>query len=456
MSDVPPPSVEPESLSSALLAPQRRLILTGAAGGVIFLALVCVALVIVLATRKSTPGGVGPSSLTPAQGTSIPGSIVIGLGGSVPLSQTMPSALELKDQKFDVIPVEVTKGAWPYQRGTPNKAVWVFGTLINYVVGLEANSDNTTLLQSLTEADSIKLTTPGGKTLSFRYSGRQWVTVDKTDVFRQLRPGLTLVLLGEKGDQRLVVSASYVAESEPTPIGITTAKTGTPVEVSGARVTTLGGRLVKNVEGLPAGSAYYLVDFSVTASGSDVLDASLFQMELLDAAGKRYTLSIPASQASSYGPPGGQLLPETTLTATAGFIVPEALPGVNVFWIFSPTPDGPPARFQLSIAAPTPTPEPRAFVTVQVIQARYSNDATEIVINGGIGNTAKEPVTVSLSDINLQAGVTLVPVTSTEPELPWTLQPGQNLAFTVHFARPPAGTAILRMMQSSFELGGLQ
>jgi len=457
MSEIPPPSVEPESLSSALMAPQRRLILTGAAGGVIFLALVCVALVIVLATRPRTPGAVGSSSPTPAQGTSVPASIVTGLGGSVPLSLTTPSAIELKDKEFKVEPVEITKGDWPYQRGNPNKAVWVFGTLVNYVIGLEANSDNTTLLRGLTESDSIRLTTLGGKTLLFRYSGRQWVTVDKTDVFRQLRPGLTLVLLGGTDDSRLVVSASYVAESEPTPVGITAAKTGTPVQVSGARVTTLGGRLVKNVDGLPAGSAYYLVDFSVTASGSGVLDASLFQMELLDAAGRRYTLSIPASQAGSYGPPGGQLLSDTTLTATAGFVVPEALPGPNVFWTFSPTPDGSaPARFQLSTVGPSPTPEPRASVTVQVTQARYSDDATEIVISGGIGNTAKEPVTISLSDINLQAGGTLVPVTSTDPELPWKLQPGQNLAFTVHFARPPAGTAILRMMQWSYELGGLQ
>jgi len=455
MSDMPPPSIEPESLSSALMAPQRRLILTGAAGGLVFLVLVCVALVIVLATRGRTQGGAS-SSPTPS-GTSVPDSIITGLGGSVPLSLTTPSTIELKDKKFGVIPVEVTKGTWPYQRGNPNKAVWVFGTLVNYVVGLEANSDNTTLLQSLAEADSIKLTTLGGKTLSFRYSGRQWVTVDKTDVFRQLRPGLTLVLLGEQGDQRLVVSATYTAEGEPTPSGVTAAKVGTPVEVSGARVTVLGGHLVKNVEGLPAGSAYYLVDFSGTASGSDVLDASLFQMELLDAAGKHYSLSVPASQAGSYGPAGGQLLQGTTLTATAGYVVPDVLPGPNVYWTFSPAPDGTaPARFQLSILEPTPTPEPSAFITAQVIQARYSDDATEIIISGGVGNMAKEPVTISLSDINLQAGNTLVPVTSTDPVLPWTLQPGQNLAFTIHFARPPAGTAILRIMQSSFELGGLQ
>ena len=453
MSDIPPET------TLGMATPQRRFILIGGAGGLIFLALVCVALGIVLTSRSRSPSTARGGTPTPLPASPAPPPIISGPSGSVPLTLTAPSLLEVKGRRFEIIPVEVTKGAWPYQRSTlaTTKAVWVYGTLVNYVIGLEANSDNTTLLQGITEADPIKLTALSGKAFSFRYSGRQWVTVDKTDVFRQLRPGLTLVLLGEQGDQRLVVSATYTAEGEPTPSGITAAKVGTPVEVAGARVTTLGGRLVTNVEGLPAGSAYYLVDFSVTASGRDVLDASLFQMELLDAAGNRYSLSIPASQAGSYGPAGGQLLQKTTLTATAGFIVPEVLPGPDVFWTFSPTPDGSaPARFQLSILGPTPTPEPRAFVTVQVIQARYSNDTTEIVINGGIGNTAKEPVTVSLSDINLQSGGTLVTVISTDPELPWTLQPGQNLAFTIRFARPPAGTAILRMMQSSFELGGLQ
>jgi hypothetical protein len=150
-------------------------------------------------------------------------------------------------------------------------------------------------------------------------------------------------------------------------------------------------------------------------------------------------------------------LPGTTLTATAGFVVPESLPGASVIWTFTPRADGSsPARFQLSVAGPPPTPEPRALAVVQLTGARYSNDATEVIVSGGIGNTSKQAITVSLSDINLQSGVTLVAVKSTEPALPWTLQPGQNLAFTINFARPPAGTAIFRLMQSSFELGDLQ
>jgi hypothetical protein len=268
---------------------------------------------------------------------------------------------------------------------------------------------------------------------------------------------LTLVLLGEKDEKRLVVSASYVMENELPPGGEVAAKVGTPVNVPGAQVTTLDGSLVKNVAGLPAGSAYYLADFSVTGLGPGALDASLFQLALLDASGKRYELSIQASLAGNYGPPGGQLLPGTTLTATAGFVVPESLPGTTVILTFSPQAGGQaPARFQLPIAGPPPEPSPRALVTVQVVGARYSNDATEVIISGGIGNRSKESLTVTLADINLQAGGTLVPVKTTEPELPWTLQPGQNLAFVVYFVRPPAGTAIFRMMQSSFELGNLQ
>ncbi len=453
MSNIPPGGAPIQ------VTPQRRLILIGGAGGLIFLALVCVALGIALASRSRSTPTAGRATPAPLAGSPAPPPVISGPGGSVPLTLTAPSLLQIKDRQFEVIPVEVTKGTWPYQPSTlrTDKAVWVYGTLINYVVGLEANSDNTTLLQGLTEADPIKLTTFSGKTSSFRYSGRQWVTVDKTDVFRQIRPGLTLVLLGEKGDQRLVVSASYIAADEVAPAGEVAARIGTVVVVSGARVTALDGKLAENVEGLPAGSTYYLVDFSVTGSGTGALDASLFQMELIDASGKRYSISVPASQAGSYGPPGGQLLPGTTLTATAGFVVPESLPGASVIWTFSPQPGGSsPARFQLSIAGPPPTPEPGALVIVQLTGARYSDDATEVIVSGGIGNTSKQAITVSLSDANLQAGGSLVPVKSTEPALPWTLQPGQNLAFTIHFARPPAGTAIFRMMQSSFELGGLQ
>jgi len=419
---------------------------------------VCVALGITMINRSRSPSGIGPITPAPTQGGSAP-VMVVGSTGSVPLTLTAPSAIEITSRKFQVLPVQVAKGTWPYRPGTlgDDKAVWVFGTLINYVIGLEANPGNTTLLQDLTETDVIKLTTYSGRDVSFRFSGRQWVTVDKTDVFRQMRPGLTLVLLGEQGNDRLVVSASYLVEGEATPVGSTSAKVGMVVDVAGARVGAIGGRMIKNVAGLPTGNAYYQVDFSVTATGPGALDASLFQMELLDASGKRYTLSVPASQAGSYGLPGGQLLPGITLTATSGFVVPDNLPGANVIWTFSPRAgEAAPARFQLAVAGPPPTPDPRTLVAVQVTGARYSGDTAEIIISGGAGNTSKEPVTISLSDISLQAGGSLVQVTVTEPSLPWVLQPGQNLAFTVRFARPPAGTALFRMLQSSFELSGLQ
>jgi hypothetical protein len=151
------------------------------------------------------------------------------------------------------------------------------------------------------------------------------------------------------------------------------------------------------------------------------------------------------------------LLPNLTITATAGFVVPDALPGVTVIWTFSPQAGAAsPARFQLPTTGSAPAIDPRTLVVVQVTQARYSADGQSLSVSGGIGNTSKEAVTVSLADINLQAGSSLIQVNSTDPPLPWMLQPGQNLAFVVHFARPPAGTAIFRLLQSSFELSGLQ
>jgi len=93
----------------------------------------------------------------------------------------------------------------------------VYGTLVNYVVGLEANSDNTTLLQGITEADPIKLTALSGKVFSFRYSGRQWVTVDKRTFSGKCGRELTLVLLVKKAISDWWFRPSMFAADEVVP-----------------------------------------------------------------------------------------------------------------------------------------------------------------------------------------------------------------------------------------------
>lgn len=395
------------------------------------------------------------STFTPTPTSSFELTEPIITSGNVKLPLTAPTRLELHGASFDVKAVQVQKGQWHYQRGQPNTAQWVYGTLINYVIGLEATAQNAELFQALTESDVIRLTIANNKVFNFQFSGRQWVEQDAApDVFQQVRPGITLVLLGDKGTKRLVVTGSYVSSIEPTPVGM--AKAGEWVRVGDTRVMALEGRPVKDVAGLPEGYMYYRVDFSVENVGAGALDASMFQMDLIDGLGNRYIMSIPASQGGRYGPAGGQLEPGQVLTATAGYIVPTTISGPLLEWTFSPRPAvHAPAHVQLPLATPVPTPEPRSAAIIQINTVTYGQNLTEIVVAGGIGNPTDRIITVNSGDVWLESGAMRISLIGAEPPLPWSISPGESRAFTLHFARPAPGAAVLHILHWAFELSGL-
>ncbi len=396
-------------------------------------------------------------SPTPTSGSEVTDPVIT--SGNVQLPLTAPIRLKIRDSLFEVTPVQVQKGTWSYRRGQANAGQWVYGTLINYVIGLDATPQNTELFQSLTDTDIFQLTLANDKVLNFQFSGRLWVKQDAApDVFQQLRPGLTLALLGDKGTQRLVVTASYVSTQEPTPApGELVANMKTWVQVGDTRVMALDSQMIKDSPSLPPGYMYYLVDFSVEGMGAVPLDAGMFQMDLVDSLDKRYAVSIQASQAGKYGPAGGKLEPGQVLTATAGYLVPQTLGGPTLTWVFSPRPGTQsPARVQLSMAAPAPTPDPRASITIRVDSVTYGQNQAEIVVAGGIGNPTDQVITVNREDVILESGGASVSLVTVTPDFPWSVAPGESRAFALNFARPSPGTAVLRILNWSFELSGLQ
>ncbi len=369
-------------------------------------------------------------------------------------TQAIPKTLRLRSRSKSIVPVTVEKGAWK-PTADIEKAEWVYGTLINYVIGLPASQENSDMLQAMSETDEIVLDLSNGQSLTFRYTGRQFVSAGSVDIFAQSRPGLTLVLLGDNTDQRVVVTADYVPDSE---VGKTVpsslAQINTPIELGGAKVTVISARLVVNAPGVTVGSAFYLVDFTVENTGADALDAAGFVVELQDYANQKYKLSEKASSIGPNPPPGGQLLPGIAATFTSGFDVPANVTGPVLVWNFKPN-----AQFkaQASVAVPlvgpTPTPDPRSKLTVQITQAYFNTEQTEMIVVGGVGNPTGVPVTVNASDIALSTpdGV-FATIRGSEPPLPFNVGPGQTLTFSLRFSRLPGAKAILRILLSSFEL----
>src|SRR5512136_175242 len=121
-----------------------------------------------------------------------------------------PRTLEIKGVSFVVQPVKITSGDWPPP--DDERAVsWVYGTIVNYVMGVESTPDNKTLLASLKAGDEMLLRMSTGPAYRFAFADVVRVAPQASEVFRQTRPGLTLALLSEESDSsRIVVRAVYL------------------------------------------------------------------------------------------------------------------------------------------------------------------------------------------------------------------------------------------------------
>jgi len=392
-----------------------------------------------------------------ASATPVPTPAPTCVGPNCPISQPsplVPKKLHVRDRTFDITPVAVQKGKWPVGAGDDN-ATWVFGTLVNYLIGLPNNSENKDLLQALSEADQISLELSDGQLVEFKFDAQQLVSPDNEEIFAQHHPGLTVLLLGDDGAQRLVVTANYDVSSEANrTVPSNVVALNTPIEIGDVRVKVLNGRLVENAPGIPVGSAFYLVDFTAENIGTDALNVSDFVFELMDYARQKYKLSDTASRLGPNPPPGGQLLPGLSGTFTTGFEVPSNITGPRLTWIFKPD-----AAFkgQASVAVPlvgpTPTPDPRSQARVQISQAYYTSDQSEVIVVGSVTNPTGALIPVGTADIVLSTpeGV-LATLNSADPILPWRLSPGDTLNFTLRFGRLPPAAAILKILNNSFEL----
>jgi hypothetical protein len=393
-----------------------------------------------------------------ASATPVPTPAPTCVGPNCPIAQPSPlvhKKLYVRDRTFDITPVAVQKGKWPVGAGNDTSATWVFGTLVNYLIGLPNNSEYKDLLQALSEADQIALEMSDGQLVEFKFDAQQLVSPDNEEIFAQHHPGLTLLLLGDDGAQRLVVTANYdvSGEANRTVPGNVVA-INTPIEIGDVRVKVLNGRLVENAPGIPVGSAFYLVDFTAENTGVDVLNVSDFVFELMDYARQKYKLSDTASRLGPNSPPGGQLLPGLSATFTTGFEVPSNITGPILTWIFKPE-----AAFkgQASVAVPlvgpVPTPDPRSQARVQISQAYYTPDQSEVIVVGSVTNPTGALIPVGTADIVLSTpeGI-LATLNSADPVLPWRLSPGDTLDFTLSFSRLPSTAAILKILNNSFEL----
>ncbi|MBN1976288.1 MAG: DUF4352 domain-containing protein [Anaerolineae bacterium] len=401
-----------------------------------------------------TPGAPTPSVSPPSQSRCE----TIISSGDVQIAVSLPISLTLGEEAFPVEVILPEEEGWGYPAGSSGSAAWMCGTVVNYVVLLEPTAENEALLAGLAPGEEIVLQLSNGVMLFFGFDQQREMKADEVDVvFAQLEPHLTL-LLERQGGAWLVVSADYLTRVEPVypPASDTLAGLDVPVRVGDAQVTVWDGYALRSVPGLPAGTMYYLVEFSVENVGASPLDADVFTMQLQDGMGNKYLISPAASALGDSGLLEGEIAPGEAAEGSAGYLVPDTLSGPTLVWTFSPSPGSEVwASVGIAYEGEEPSAEP-ARAEVTITDAFLSGDESRLIIEGEIRNVGGSPLTVEVRDITLTSSAGMGELIIAAPPLPWTIEPGQSRVIELQFEKPDAASVLLTLLGHSFEISGLE
>ncbi len=419
-------------------------------------ALLIVALILLLAFRStlfpSRPAGmeleitrVSLSPLTP------PPAPIVEIGDTQ-LTLPLPSNLEIEGQSFPVRATGPGEGTAIDPSAYAGSAIWFYGTVINYVLGLEATEENQALVGQLEPGDPIRLRLSNGTRILFRVAHRQEVSPDDPALFDQSRPALTLVLLKVGEEKREAVFADFdmVEELPPSASGVS-ASPGQPVQIGDAQVTVMDGH-AEVAEDLPSGTIVFLVEFTIQNTGQAALDTRALVMELTDGAGNRYLPTPSYADLGEYGPLTGDVPAGMGVSGTAAYIVPEELAGPAFTWTFGLHSDSElRARFTIPYNPPTsPITQPE----VDILEAFLGEGGEVLHVVAEIYNPGEVPLTVSADDISLSSSAGPGEMILAAPPLPWTIEAYDAREVELEFARPEAAAAVLTILGYTFEISG--
>lgn len=353
----------------------------------------------------------------------------------------VPRTLEIRGVSFVVQPVKIRTGDWP-QPDDERAVSWIYGTVINYVMGLEATPANKALLASLQSGDELVLRMSTGPAYRFAYIGMVRVSPQASELFRQTRPGLTLALLGDSDQAtRVVIQAGYIPDSD---LGLraVTAQNSAPVGQTlnldnVVRLTCLDGEFLTVPS--PPGYVYVRVNFRVENIGSSELSTGSFNHQLRWGDLSHGPVSSDPDW-QTYPALPDTLLPGQQAATTAIYAIPESTVGPSpAYWEFAVIPGDP----LVSIALPLAT-KPAAEVAIKQAE-RGDNGDLQLIVEVKPGN---RPALIKAADIDLQ-GANLNPTANTWP---WQVPTGERQQFRLVLTPDGAGRLTVTILEQSFEV----
>jgi hypothetical protein len=307
------------------------------------------------AIAATTTGGVGEDGdLTPTPMPTVASELLgdVMQSSGVKTDMVAPKTLDVQGTVFVVQPVAITTGEWPVPED-PRVASWVFGTFVNYVFGIQATDDNVYVLATLKAGDELVLRQTTGSQMRFALTDAIKVPPQTTEIFKQSRPGLTLVLLGggEDDANRVVFRAVYIPNSNSLDDAmLDVAMPGTPVQVSKTMLVSCLEGYPTSITGAPQGYVYYAVDYLFNnAAGEKPASLATMAHHIKDSNGLAFPpVQVSASGKTHHPCPGATIVdPGGVVTNTAVYAVPEDSILGDMTWSMSVSPVAPPAQFRL-------------------------------------------------------------------------------------------------------------
>jgi hypothetical protein len=455
-----PPENEANSSKQNILSNPAVLI----AGGIALVALLAVVVLSVILIRqgKEDEGETAVSGTPTPFGNNVDDNflggdpLVVGMSDSATISVTLdsPVTLSLPGQQFNVQTQLIgADGTWTPATDDPETAVWVYGSIVNYVLGVPDSDENRTLLEALAPGDEMTLATRGGTRFTFSFNSRTTELVTNRDVFAQTTPGITLVLLGSEGNERLVVNGRYVV-SEANNQADNVVGLGETAQLENIQLTVNSTTYIADRAEIPPGFALFVVDYQIQNVGLTAIDSGILQLGLVDNLGNQYVLSPLATQLGNFPTLVGFLNANQVTQASAGYQIPLGLESDTLSWVVTNSDSGAQAYVTLPFTGGAAA---AAGSNITLARVDVSTDLTSLILGGQVTNLGTQPIVITESDVFLQTqDGSIYLLLSTNPPFPWTVPPGQTLQFFLTYQLPPSETAVFSVLNQGFQLSGLR
>jgi hypothetical protein len=401
----------------------------------------------ILGGNEPTPFATNISAGLPIQ---TPAWVVMDGTETISATVDIPATLTLNGRSFTVQPQLIpVDGAWSPDVDE-DSAAWVYGTIVNYVFGLPDTEDNQTTFDLLGPGDEFEMVTQEGVPYVFSFESKNVVAASNRDIYTQQSPGATIILTGGPEEDRLVVKGRYVVSDTGSNFQANTCQVGETCQVGNMQIAVTGTAYDPSQGTAPAGFAYYRVDYQIENVGGSAIDTNNLQFSLVDELGNQYAQNPMASQSGNYPTLSGPLNVGHILQATTGYQVPASLESGTVQWVITDVATG--AQIQVVIDYGGGN-DAAQQTNITLIGATITDDKSTLLMDGQITNLGSQQVVVTQQDLSLRTtdGASFL-LLATNPELPWTIPPGQTLQFFVRYQNPQAETAVFTVLNQSFQL----